>query len=88
MKTERIAFPLVALVLILLTIGMISIGHSPAFYDIFGLVVFTFLTSVGIYMINKPKDPPQIIWFILIIIGLLGLFVDGSIVIGEFLKWA
>jgi multidrug transporter EmrE-like cation transporter len=64
---------------------MISIGHSPAFYDIFGLVVFTFLTGVGIYMLKNPKNPPKWIWFILLTIGLLGLIVDGSVILKEFI---
>lgn len=67
---------------------MVSTGQKPEFYDFFGLLTFAFLTGVGIYMLKKPKKTPTWIWFVILMIGLLGLIVDGSIVLKEVvLKW-
>jgi len=88
MKNKTIIYSLIALVLILTTIGIVSTGQRPEVYDFLGLITFTFLLGVGIYMLKKPKKTPEWIWHILILIGVLGLIIDGSIILKEFvLKW-
>ncbi len=54
------------------------------FFDIFGLIVFTFLLVIGLMMIKKKKLPD---WagFVILLIGILGLIVDGYIVIKTYL---
>lgn len=54
------------------------------FFDIFGLVTFLFIFFVGIYSLFFPPK----VWMsiLLIIIGILGLIVDGVIVYLTYLK--
>ena len=85
---KKTIYILTAIVLVILTLGVISTGQKPEFYDFFGLVTFVFLTGVGIYLLKKHKKVPKWIGFILMMLGILGLIVDGSVVIREFvLKW-
>ncbi len=53
---------------------------SAEFFDIFGLIVFAFLFVVGVLMIRKQKLPDWV-GFIILLIAILGLIVDGYIVI-------
>ncbi|MFH1608042.1 MAG: hypothetical protein ABIA78_02820 [archaeon] len=57
---------------------------QPEFFDIFGLVVFIFLFFVGMKMVKKQKIPE---WagYIVLLIAVLGLIVDGTIVIKTYL---
>ena len=85
---KKIIYSLIALVLILLTLGVVSTGQRPETYDFLGLVIFSFLLGVGVYMLKKPKKTPAWIWYILMLIGILGLIIDGGVIIREFiLKW-
>ena len=52
---------------------------TPEFYDIFGLVIFSYLLGLGIYLTSKKKFP-KFIGVSLILIGIAGLIVDGIIV--------
>lgn len=65
---------------------MISIPTNPEFYDIFGVFVFSFITLVSGWMLYTNKKPLKIIIIILLIIGILGLLVDGFIVYNNFIK--
>ena len=51
----------------------------PEFFDIFGLAIFAFLLFVGIKMVQKKKLPN---WtgFVILLIAIAGLIVDGIIV--------
>ena len=66
----------------------INLGLSPEFFDIFGLAVFSYLVFVGIFMLMKRKGYKKDKWFYiaisLIIIGILGLVVDGGNVFNKF----
>ncbi len=53
---------------------------NAEFFDIFGIGVFAFLLFVGIKMIQK-KKLPKYTGFIILLIAILGLIVDGYIVI-------
>ena len=59
---------------------------KPEFYDIFGLGTFTYLTGLGIWMLFLKKKTFKYIGISLIIIGILGVVVDGTIVYQTFIK--
>ena len=85
---KKIIYSLAALVLVLVVLGIVSTGQRPEMYDFLGLVTFSFLLGVGIYMLKHPKKHPKWIWYTLMLIGILGLIVDGGIIVQEFiLKW-
>jgi peptidoglycan/LPS O-acetylase OafA/YrhL len=85
MKNKRAVYFLIGLILIIITVVVVLNEKNPAFYDPLGFITFAFLIGVGIYMLRKSKNAPEWIWFILILIGIIGLIVDGSIVFREFL---
>lgn len=53
---------------------------NPEFFDTFGIVVFLFITSLSLWSLNKKQCPPEWALFVLLLIGLSGLLVDGFIV--------
>lgn len=58
----------------------------PEFFDIFGLAVFTFILGVGSFSLISKKRLPKWTAIALIIIGVLGLVVDGTIVFITYLS--
>ena len=77
---KKLLMTLIALVAVIATIFLVAQGNKPEFFDIFGLIVFVFLFAVGFLMIKKQKLPNWV-GFLILLIGILGLIVDGSIVI-------
>lgn len=76
----------IGIILILATLGVVWIEGNPAFYDPLGFISFTFLIGLGIYMLRNPKTLlPRWVWFILIMMGAVGIIIDGSIVLREFI---
>jgi energy-converting hydrogenase Eha subunit C len=59
---------------------------KPEFFDIFGIFVFTFLIYVSIASLIKKEPLSKRISIILLLIGLVGIFVDGIIVYITYLK--
>ena len=59
---------------------VIELLTTPEFYDIFGLPVFLFITILSIWMLWKKEIPDKKYLIILLIIGILGLIVDGLMV--------
>ncbi len=57
---------------------------NPAFFDIFGIAAFLIILVIGIVIkIKRRKLPNNVLdWIaiVLIIIGILGLIIDGMIV--------
>lgn len=53
----------------------------PEFFDIFGIGVFLFITCISIFGLKTNKKIPKWALIILLIIGILGLIIDGTIVI-------
>ncbi len=53
---------------------------QPSFFDIFGLITFTFITAVSLWALLVKRSLPRWILIILLFIGVGGLIVDGSIV--------
>ena len=75
----------VSLILItFISFGLIKFQIRAEFFDIFGLTVFGFFLSSGIWMLATKKETPDWVAILIIIIGLLGLFVDGYLVIRVF----
>lgn len=85
MRNKIWIYFLIGIILIGITLITVLNEKNPAFYDPLGFFTFAFLIGVGIYMLRKPKKSPEWIWFILILIGIIGLIVDGSIVLREFI---
>ena len=65
---------------------MVSIFTKPEFYDIFGIIVFAFITFLASWMLYTKQNPKKWAIIILLIIGVLGLIVDGIIVYINYIK--
>lgn len=50
---------------------------GPAFFDLFGLILFIGLILLGVNELSSNKQMPDWIAFLLICVGLMGLIVDG-----------
>lgn len=59
---------------------------TPEFMDIFEIMAFVFITLFAIDILKKNKAPKKWITIILLIIGILGLIIDGIIVYINFLS--
>lgn len=59
-----------------------DILKTPEFYDHFGLIIFSYLTIIGFLWYQKKIKLEKWIPISLIVIGILGLIVDGSITSG------
>jgi len=55
------------------------------FFDIFGFIGFIFITWFAVQLLSK-KKPKRWMNIILLIIGVLGLIIDGTIVYMNYLK--
>lgn len=88
MKNKKIKYLywLMGVLAIAAIIGTIFalINFKPEFFDIFGLITFTFLTISGSWMLLTKKETPNIVAWAFLAIGVLGLIVDGFIVIKVF----
>ncbi|MBU2053176.1 MAG: hypothetical protein ABIJ14_02745 [Nanoarchaeota archaeon] len=75
---------LIGIIAIVIAVLLVVQGNPPEFFDIFGLIVFIFLFIIGILMIHGKKLPD---WtgFVILLIAILGLIVDGSIIIKKFI---
>ena len=75
---------LIWLIIVILasTIAIYLLPNSPTeFFDIFGLLTFTFLFAMGIWMFKSKKRLSDWVPLTIMFIGILGLIVDGFIVI-------
>jgi uncharacterized membrane protein len=72
---------IIGIISVLLAVLFITTNQKPEFFDIFGIFIFIFLSIIGFLMFKKKKKMPDIIGFIILLIGILGLIVDGYIVI-------
>ncbi len=59
---------------------------QPQFFDIFGIATFTFIVVVTLWSLRSNKPLPKWILTILLVIGILGLLVDGVIVYISYLR--
>jgi len=58
---------------------------SAEFFDIFGFMGFIIISLLGIWMLTSNKKLPRWAAIILLIIGVLGLIIDGYIVFSNFI---
>ncbi len=58
---------------------------NPEFFDIFGLAAFTIILLIGIWILKAKNKVPNWIGIILMIIAILGLIIDGFIVIKTYI---
>ncbi len=54
------------------------------FFDIFGFIGFIYITMVSIWLLNN-KSLPKWTKIILLAIGILGILVDGFIIVSTYL---
>lgn len=87
LKFKKIFSPKFLLFLLIgIIITSILLIFFPAeFFDIFGITVWVFFLGLGGYMLLTDKKTPDWIAWIIIIIGVLGLIVDGYIVLKTFI---
>ena len=52
---------------------------EPQFFDIFGFIGFIFIAVCSLLGLSK-KNIPKWMWITLLLIGLIGILVDGVIV--------
>jgi hypothetical protein len=72
---------LIGIITVLTTIFLIVKGNRPEFFDIFGLMVFSFLLIISIWMLRTKKRLPEWVGFVILLISITGLIIDGFIVI-------
>ena len=65
---------------------MNSMFTKPEFYDIFGILVFIFITTLASWMLYTKKKPVRWLLIILLMIGILGLIVDAIMVYVNYIK--
>lgn len=81
-KMKKNLMIIVGLVTVILTIFLIIQNpEDPVFFDFFGIGIFFFLFCVGAWILKTKNKTPDWIGFLILLIGILGLIVDGFIVI-------
>jgi hypothetical protein len=76
-----IIFGILALILIIFGLTI----FRAEFFDIFGIMVFSFLFVLGGWMLLTDVETPDWAAWIVLIIGILGLVIDSWIVIKTFI---
>ena len=59
---------------------------KPETYDIFGLFTFAFITALSIWSLKTALPLPLWANIILLVIGIIGLIIDGLIVFKKFIS--
>jgi len=80
-KLERRVYASIGFFVVLIAIILVNLITEPTFYDLFGLVVFSFLFVIGYLILFEKKKLPDWTGFIIFLIGILGLIVDGTIIL-------
>lgn len=75
------------LLIALIIVFYLRLKFSGDFFDIFGLLIFTGLTVLGLYELYSKKQMPDWVAFTLIVIGLMGLIIDGVTSFELLKKW-
>jgi hypothetical protein len=58
----------------------------PEFFDIFGVIIFSYIILISVKALKKNKKLTKKELIILLIIGTLGLIVDGTIIYKTYLS--
>ncbi len=53
----------------------------PEFFDVFGIFTFLFVGGVGAWSLVRKKPLPRWIAVLLMLIGIAGLAIDGTMVV-------
>lgn len=67
---------------VIVAVAIIQQGHSPEYFDRFGIVFFSFLAIVSYWMLKTKKETPDWVAFLTFVIAITGLIVDGYVVLG------
>ncbi len=72
----------IGLLIILAIAAAVFANNMPAeWFDNFGLIVFTAIGILALWEIKTKKETPDWVSYALFVIAVLGLIVDGTIVI-------
>ncbi len=82
---NKMLVSVIGILAVIIAVSMLYYIDNPVFFDIFGLIVFTFLFITGISMLKSKEKMPDWVGFIILIIGVLGLIVDGVMVFKEYI---
>lgn len=77
-KTVKVIITLILAIIISFLI--ISYGKTAETFDNFGFIGFIILTIIGIHILRNKKRTPDWIGLLLMLIALIGLIVDGFVV--------
>tara|TARA_Y100000310_G_C20042831_1_gene516969 strand:- start:204 stop:407 length:204 start_codon:yes stop_codon:yes gene_type:complete len=58
----------------------------PEFFDIFGVIIFSYIIFISLKALKRNKRLAKKELIILLIIGILGLIVDGTIIYKTYLN--
>jgi len=73
---------IILFIAILGTVILLNQGNPPEFFDQFGVFIFSFLTLLGFWMLKTKRELSDNFAFAVLVTGIVGLIVDGSIVFG------
>ena len=59
---------------------------TSEFFDIFGTIAFIYITTVGIWTLKYTEKLPDWTAYLLILIGVFGIIIDGTIVYKTYLR--
>jgi len=65
---------------------MVSLFNQPAFFDIFGIFAFTFISVFSIWALKTKNSFPKWALIILLIIGMIGFLIDSFTVYNAYLS--
>lgn len=66
--------------------GIKTLLCRPEFYDIFGFFIFVFIIAACAWSLTTGNELSETLTSILLVIGIAGLIVDGSMVYSKFLS--
>ncbi|MEK6844408.1 MAG: hypothetical protein AABX83_03190 [Nanoarchaeota archaeon] len=64
----------------------LTLLNKPEFYDIFGFIAFIIITLIAFHSFKNKKPLSKLLNYILLLIGILGLIVDGTIIYFNFIR--
>lgn len=82
---NKISNSAILVIAIILSLLLIYSGNGPEFFDIFGFIGFAFIFIAGIIMTKSKKKMPDWVGFIILLIGIIGLIVDGFVVFKNYI---
>lgn len=72
----------ITIILVLIVLAILGVLKFQAeIFDVFGILVFSFLVFVSGWMLYSHKETPNWVAWILLGIGIMGIIIDGGIVL-------